>query len=67
MEQVVVRQDAHGSGPFQGGQGGLDRAAQRVVEGEQPGCFAGAQDEVGQPFGPVGEGADHQRLGGGHV
>ena len=62
MEQVVVQQDAHRAGPFERRQRGLDRAAEGVVEGQQAGRLAGPEHEVGQPFGPVGEGADDQRL-----
>ena len=67
VEQIVVGEDAHRPGPFQSGERGLHRAAQRVIEGEQAGCLAGAQHEMREPFGPVGEGADDQRLGRSHV
>ena len=50
------------TGPLERGERGLDRAAQRVVEGEQAGRLPGAEHEVGQPFGPIGEGANDQRL-----
>ena len=63
MQQIVVEQDPDGTGPLERGQRGLDRAAQRVVEREQPWGFPGAQDEVGQAFSSIGEGANHQRLG----
>ena len=63
MQQIVVEQNAHRAGPLERGQRGLDRAAERVVEREQPRRLAGPQNEVGQPFGSIGEGADDQRLG----
>ena len=66
VQEVVVRQDAYHPGPLQGGQRRLDGTPQGVIEREQPGCFTRAQHEVGEPFGPVGKGADEQRLGGGH-
>ena len=66
VEHVVVEQNPHRAGPFERSKRRLNRAAQRVVEGQQPRRLPGAQDKVRQPFGPIGEGADDQRLWGGH-
>ncbi len=66
MEQVVILKDAHGAGPFKGRQRGLDRAAQRVVEGQQSRGLAGPKDEVRETFRTIGEGADSKGLRCGH-
>ncbi len=66
MEQVVILKDSDRAGPLQRGQRGLHRAPQRVVEGEQPGRLTRPKHEVGQAFGPIGEGADDEGLRRGH-
>ena len=67
MQHVVVEQDPHRAGPFERGERRFDGAAQRIVEGEQPRCFAGAQDEVRQAFGAIGKRANDESLWSGHI
>jgi hypothetical protein len=67
VEQVVVGQDPYRAGPLESCKGRLHRAAQRIVEGEQTRCFAGAQDEVGQAFGAIRKRANDESLWSGHI
>ena len=60
VQQIVVLQDPHRTGPLERRERGLDRTAERVVERQQARRLAGAEHEVRQPFGPVGEGANDQ-------
>ena len=66
MKLVVILEDPHGPGPLQRGEGGLHRATQRIIEGEQPGRLTGPKHEVRQPFRAVGKRSNHQRLSGSH-
>ena len=63
VKQIVVRKDPYCAGPLQSGERGLHRAAQHVVERQEARRLPCPQHEVREPFGPVGEGANHQRLG----
>jgi hypothetical protein len=42
VQKIIVLKDAHGPSPLQRRQRGLHRAAQRIVEGEQPRRFSRA-------------------------
>ena len=67
LNHVVVRQDSHRAGPLERGQGGVDRATRRIVERDQPGRFAGPENEMGQALRPVEERPDDETgRGGGH-
>lgn len=67
MQHVVVEQDSHRPGPFERGKRRLDGAAERIVEGKQTRCFAGAQDEVRQAFGAIRKRANDESLRSGHI
>jgi hypothetical protein len=62
MEEVVVHDDADRSGPFQGGEGRLERTSQRIVKGQEPGGLACPKDKVRESFGPIGEGTNDEGL-----
>jgi hypothetical protein len=62
MEQVVILQNADGTGPLESGKSRLHRATQRIIEGEQPGSLTRPKDEVRQPFRTIVEGADNEGL-----
>lgn len=46
MQQIIVLKNPDGSGPLERGEGGFDRATQRVIERQKPWRFAGAEHEV---------------------
>ena len=66
VQQIVILEHPHRTGPLECGQCGFNRAAERIVEGQQPRRLAGPEDEMGEAFRTIGEGADDDGLRGGH-
>ncbi len=67
VEQVVVGEDPDHPGPLERSEEGLGRAADGVVEGEQPRGLARAPDAMREGLSPVGERPDREGRGDRHV
>jgi hypothetical protein len=58
MEEVVIEENSDGSGPFEGGERSFHRAAEGLIEGQEPRRLAGPENEVRQSLRTIAEGAD---------